>query len=47
VDKKREIETFNQTLETSLNDANFIIDGEGEFDSLYLQDIEDDYNSGV
>jgi hypothetical protein len=28
-DKKQEIETFNQTLETSLKDANFIIDGKG------------------
>ena len=46
-DKKQEIEHFNQTLETSLDDANFIIDGEGEFDSLYLQDIEEEYNSGV
>jgi hypothetical protein len=46
-DKKQEIENFNQTLETSLGDANFIIDGEGKFDSLYLQDIKDDYNSGV
>jgi hypothetical protein len=46
-DKKQEIEHFNQTLETSLDDANFIIDGEGKFDSLYLQDIEEDYNSGV
>jgi hypothetical protein len=32
----------------SLNDANFIVDGEGEFDSLYLvQDVDDDLNSGV
>jgi hypothetical protein len=40
-DKKLEIETFNdQQLAASLDDANFIVDGEGEFDSLYLQDIE-------
>jgi hypothetical protein len=46
-DKKQEIKHFNQTLEPSLDDANFIIDGEGEFDSFYLQDIKEDYNSGV
>jgi hypothetical protein len=46
-DKKKEIEPSNSTLETSLDDANFIIDGDGEFDSLYLQVIDDDYNSGV
>jgi hypothetical protein len=36
-DKKLEIETFNDQLAASLDDANFIVDGEGEFDSLYLQ----------
>jgi hypothetical protein len=47
-DKKKEINAFNRTLETSLNDANFIVDGDGKFDSLYLQDINNDaYNSGV
>jgi hypothetical protein len=47
-DKKKEIEAFNCTLETSLDDANFIVDGDGEFDSLYLQDIDDNsYNLGV
>jgi hypothetical protein len=47
-DKKKEIETFNRTLEALLDDANFIVDGDGEFDSLYLQDTDDDaYNLGV
>jgi hypothetical protein len=46
-DKKVEIETFNAQLAASLDDANFIIDGEGEFDSLYLQDIDDDIHSGI
>jgi hypothetical protein len=48
-DKKKEIESFNRTLEASLNDANFIVDGgDGEFDSLYLQDIDNNiYNMGV
>jgi hypothetical protein len=46
-DKKKEIETFNCALKTLLDDANFIVDGDGEFDSLNLQDIDNDYNSGV
>jgi hypothetical protein len=47
VDTKLEIETFNTQLTASLDDANFIVDGEGEFDSLYLQDIDDDLHSGI
>jgi hypothetical protein len=46
-DKKLEIETFNDRLAMSLDDANFIVKGEGEFDSLYLQDIDEGLNSGV
>ena len=46
-DKQKEIDDFNLRLEASLDDANFIIDGEGKFDSLYLQDIDNDLNSGV
>jgi hypothetical protein len=47
-DKRKEIDDFTLRLEASLDDANFVIDGEGEFDSfLYLQDIDDDLNSGV
>jgi hypothetical protein len=30
-DKKAEIEEFNQRLEVSLDDANFIIDGDGKY----------------
>jgi hypothetical protein len=45
-DKRKEIDDFNLQLEASLDDANFIVDGEGEFDSLYLQDIDDDLSSG-
>jgi hypothetical protein len=33
-DKKAKIKAFNQRLEESLDDANFVIDGEGEFDSM-------------
>jgi hypothetical protein len=47
VDKRKQIDDFNLRLEASLDNANFIIDGKGEFDSLYLQDIDDDLNSGV
>jgi hypothetical protein len=46
-DKKAEIEAFNCRLEESLDDANFMIDGEGEFDSMYLDDIDDNVNPGV
>ena len=43
--KNLEIETFK--LVASLDDANFIVNGEGEFNSLYLQDIDDDLQSGI
>ena len=46
-DKKAEIEEFNRRLEESLNDDNFVIKGEGEFDSMYLEDIDNDENPGV
>ena len=46
-DKKAEIEEFNRRLEESLNDDNFMIEGEGEFDSMYLDDIDNDENPGV
>jgi glycerate kinase len=38
-DKKAEIEAFNHQLEESLDDANFMIDGEGKFDSMYLRRV--------
>ena len=43
-DKKAEIDKFNSQLEESLSDANFAIDGEGEFESMYLDNIDDDEN---
>ena len=46
-DKKAEIDEFNRRLEESLDDANFVIEGEGEFESMYLDDIEEDENPGV
>jgi hypothetical protein len=42
--KKAEIDKFNRRLEESLDDANFVVEGEGEFDSMYLEDIDDDTN---
>jgi hypothetical protein len=46
-DKKAEIDEFKQKLDESLADANFAIKGEGGFDSMYLDDIDDDMNPGV
>jgi hypothetical protein len=46
-DKKAEVDEFNQKLDESLADANFAIEGEGGFDSMYLDDIDDDMNPGV
>ena len=45
--KKAEVEAFNHRLEGSPDDANFMIDGEGNFDSMYLDDIDDDVNPRV
>jgi hypothetical protein len=47
VDRRKEVEDFNHRIEASLDDANFIDDGEGELDNLYLQNTDDDLNSGV
>jgi hypothetical protein len=46
-DKKAEIDEFNQKLDESLADASFAIEGEGGFDSMNLDDIDDDMNPGV
>jgi hypothetical protein len=46
-DKKSEIKEFIQRLEESLDDAKFMVEGEGEFESMYLDDIDDDTNPGV
>jgi hypothetical protein len=47
MDKRAEVEEFNHQLEESLDDANFMINGEGKFDSMYLDDIDGDVNPGV
>ena len=48
-DKKQQIDNFKQKLSDLLHDDNFQLDGDGEFDSMYLDDIEDDpvFNPGV
>jgi hypothetical protein len=46
-DKKAEIDEFNRKLDETLDDANFIIEGDGEFESMYLEDIDYDMNPGV
>jgi hypothetical protein len=33
-DRRKEVEDFNHRIEASLDDANFINDGGGEFDNL-------------
>jgi hypothetical protein len=44
---KAEIDRFNRRIEESLDDANFVVDGEGEFDSMYLEDIDDENHLGI
>ena len=47
-DLKKEIEEFKERLEQYLSDENFVIEGDGNFDSMYLDDIDDDNdNAGV
>ena len=46
-DTKTQIDQFNQRLEESLDDANFAIDGKGEFKSMYLEDVDDDDNPDI
>jgi hypothetical protein len=46
-DKKAKIEEFNQQLKESLDNTNFMVKNEGEFKSMYLDDIDDDSNPGV
>jgi len=44
-DLKKEIEEFNERLEPCLSDENYVIEGDGNFDSMYLDDIDDDDNN--
>ena len=47
--KKKQIDDFNTKLDDALNDANFQLDSNGKFDSMYLDDIDDDpkFNPGA
>ena len=47
VEIKAEIDWFNHCIEESLDDAHFMVDGEGEFDSMYLEDILDENHLGI
>ena len=44
-DLKKEIEEFYERLEWCLSDENFVIEGDGNFDSMYLDDIDDNNNN--
>ena len=44
---KAEIDQFNHHIKESLDDANFVVNGKGEFDSMYLEDIEDADHLGI
>ena len=44
---KAHIDQFNQRLGESLDDANFAVKGKGEFESMYLDDINDDNNPRI
>ena len=48
-DRKQQINNFKQKLSDLLCADNFQLDGDGEFNSMYLDDIEDDpvFNPGV
>ena len=46
-DTTLQIETFDAQLTASLDDTNFLVNGDGEFDSFFLQDIDDDLHSGI
>ena len=46
-DRRNEVEDFNRRIEVSLDDTNFISDGEVNFDNLHLRNMDDDLNSGV
>ena len=44
---KAEIDQFNCWIEESLDNANFVVDGKVEFDSIYRKDIEDMDHLGI
>ena len=48
-DKKKEIDDFYRKLDDLLNNKNFMLEGDGGFQSMYLEDIDDDpvFNPGI
>ena len=46
-DTKRKISEFNEKIESRLDDANFMIEGDGNSTMMYLEDIDDDDNPGI
>jgi hypothetical protein len=46
-DENAEIVDFNRRLEESFDDTNVVVDGKSEFESIYLDDIDDDMNRDV
>ena len=44
---KAEIDGFKCHIEESLDNANFVVDSEGEFDIMYLEDIKDEDHLGI
>ena len=47
VEIKVEIDWFNRCIKESLDDANFVVDGEGEFNNMYLENIDDENHLGI
>jgi Reverse transcriptase (RNA-dependent DNA polymerase) len=44
---KAEIDCFNKRITESLDDTNFAVEGDGDFVSMYLEDIDHDNHLGV
>ena len=44
---KAKIDWFNEQIYGLLDDANFVVEGKGKFDSMYLEDIDDDGHLGI
>ena len=44
---KVEINHFNEKIEESLDDTDFVVNGEDDFESMYLEDMDEDSNMGI
>jgi hypothetical protein len=45
--KKTEINEFNKQLDESLSDTDFVLEGKGKFNKMFLDNIKDDENPGI